>query len=46
MVNEQTSAQNMYQNLQDQSMQMSQTENDSASAMHTAQQQENIVNES
>ena len=36
MVNEQTSAQNMYQNLQDQSMQMSQTENDSASAMQTA----------
>ena len=36
----------MYQNLQDQSMQMSQTENDSASAMQTAQQQENFVNES
>jgi hypothetical protein len=27
-------------------MQMSQTENDSASAMHTAQHQENMVNES
>ena len=46
MVGEQSNAQNMYQNLQDQSMQMSQTENDSASAMQTAQQQENLVNES
>ena len=45
MVSEQANAQNMYQNLQDQSMQMSQTENDSASAMHQTAQ-ENLVNES